>query len=91
MSMISPSEFLATLLLMALPDAIVWGLIFFVGFIIALFLSRSPGTSSAMHLFILANAMATAFGGIFANIDMIAWVAMGISVAMALFKLGNRN
>lgn len=83
-------EFFGTLLLMALPDAVVWGLIFLTIFIIALFLSRSPGTSSVMHLFILANSLAIFLGGIFSIIDMIAWAGMGISVVLAILKLGNR-
>ncbi len=79
-----------SLFLMINPDLTVWVGLFFLIFVIALALSRSPGTVSVHFLFILVFVLASSYGGPAESVKILMIAALGISLVAAVLKLGNR-
>ena len=78
------------ILLMIIPDMIVWAIILVVAFLTALALAKIPGSIAAQMIFIFFFVIADVFGGPFVIIKILMYVATGVSVVLGYFKLGNR-
>lgn len=83
-------SFLSEILLLINPDPAFWFGIFLIVFLGAILLTKTPGTSAAHFSFILAWALAGAYGAFFEIIRILLIIATAIMLVLALWKLGNR-
>jgi len=83
-------ELIATILLMVIPDPIVWVVLFILAMILGLVLSKSPGTTAVLLTFLAIYTLTDYVGGVMHMVRMIMLLALGFSVVLALIKIGNR-
>ena len=83
-------ELIATILLMVIPDPIVWVVLLILAMILGFVLSQTNGTSAVLLLFLTIHTLTDYIGGIMHMIRMIMYVALGFSIILALIKIGNR-
>lgn len=83
-------ELIATILLMVIPDPVVWVVLFLLGLVFGIVITKTNGTTAVLVLFLAIHSLTNAIGGIMNMIMMIMYVALGFSVVLALIKIGNR-
>lgn len=81
-------NFLAQLFLLIIPDPLVWAFLLVIIFALALVFSRVPGTIAVSYSLILASVLASYLGGVFNIFYMLLLAAGGVSIVLALYKLG---